>query len=76
MTIVQKMFFIIDVPFMVLRKITMPPAEEDKYNKHLTTIWPIPGFTFFAYGFGFLNMNFLYIGIPIAVVLTIILYVA
>ena len=37
MSIFEKIFFILDLPFVYVKKITIPPAEENEYNK----IWYI-----------------------------------
>ena len=43
MTNGERIKFCIAIPFYWLRKITMPPCEEEDYNHYLTIIWPIFG---------------------------------
>jgi hypothetical protein len=74
MTTVDKIFWVIDQPFNYIRLLTMPPSNKEEYNKYWCIVWPIPGFIFLAYAFDMLNWNFVYIGIPVAVILTVILF--
>ena len=45
----------IDYPFLIIRKLTMPPCNENEYEKWWCIVWPIPGFIFSAYVLGMLN---------------------
>jgi len=40
-----KIFFIIDFPFIWIRKLTIPPCESEKYeeDKNFTIFWPFIG---------------------------------
>lgn len=46
-----KFIDIIDFPFDWLRKLTIPPCEEDHYNHLYTILWPFLGITFILYNF-------------------------
>lgn len=52
----------------------MPPSNKDEYNKWWCIVWPIPGFIFMAYAFDCLDWSFCYVGLPVAVVLTVLLF--
>jgi hypothetical protein len=39
----DKILFVIDLPFDILRKITLPPCDENKYSKVLAVLFPGPG---------------------------------
>lgn len=46
-----KIIDFIDFPFHWLRKLTIPPCEEDHYNHLYTILWPFLGTTFLLYNF-------------------------
>lgn len=63
------------MPFDYARKITLPPCEEEKYDKLWAMIFPIPGLFFF--GFTCLlgvRLWFLYILLPIGLLATFIIF--
>ena len=41
----------IDIPLHWMRKLTIPPCDEEKYNHFYTVIWPFFGLTFLVYNF-------------------------
>ena len=41
--------YVIDLPFDYMRKITMPPCEEEKYSKKWAAITPLPGLLFMIF---------------------------
>ena len=64
----EKILYIVDFPFEWARKLTMPPCEEDSYDKRLTYAWPFTGVLFFI--FAFLktpSMLWVYIGVPVCI---------
>ena len=64
----------VNFPFMSLRKITMFQCNEKKYEKWWCIYCPVPAITFIAWVIGQLNKDFLFIGLPIGVILTIFLF--
>lgn len=75
MNIFEKLMYPFEFILDFIRKITMPPSEEDKYDKTLCIIWPFPGILFLLYGFGQLTYNnILFYGIPFAFILSMIFY--
>jgi len=50
-TKLEKIGYFLELPFDFVRKITLPPCEEDKFNKVLCTLWPFPGIIFILYVF-------------------------
>ena len=60
---------ILDLPFEWLRKLTMPPCNEDEYDHKLTIIWPFLGLCFLV--FNFLKFKFYYYVIAIAIAIPI-----
>lgn len=46
MELSDKIFFIIDQPFFYLRKITLPPCEDEKYQRKWAAVFPAPGLAF------------------------------
>lgn len=65
---------IIDLPFEWLRKLTMPPVNEDEYNHIFTVFWPFLGFCFLI--FNFLENKYYYylIGLALAIPTSYLLY--
>ena len=62
-------------PFDWARKLTIPPCEEEKYNKWLVIAWPFFGIPFLLWVFFKTpTLKWLYIGLPIIVVLSLFLY--
>jgi len=43
MSLEEKLFFILDFPFVWIRKISVPPGEEHHYNNWQTVGWPFLG---------------------------------
>jgi len=48
-SIQEKILFALDLPFDYLRKITMPPCEEEHWSHMWGVIWPVPGFFFIIF---------------------------
>ena len=46
-----KVIEVIDYPFDWLRKLTIPPCEEEHYNHKYTVLWPILGIPFIVWNF-------------------------
>lgn len=46
MPFAEKVMHIMDLPFYYVRKITLPPCEEAKYEKKWALIFPAPGLVF------------------------------
>ena len=46
MPILDKLLYILDIPFNYARKVTMPTCEPDNYDKFWCTLFPIPGLFF------------------------------
>lgn len=44
MSLLDKIIFVLDQPSLYLRKLTLPPAEKDNYEKKWAIIFPVPGF--------------------------------
>jgi hypothetical protein len=57
MGIIDRTFFVIDQPFNYMRKITLPPCEEEKFDKRYATLFPIPGFLFLYFS---ITMSFVW----------------
>lgn len=49
LSIIEKVLYITDVPFIYLRKITLPPCEAEKYEKIWAVIFPAPGLLFIVF---------------------------
>lgn len=41
----------IDIPFMIVRKFTIPPCDDNNYNHSWTILWPFFGFFFILWNF-------------------------
>ena len=66
----SKIMEIIDFPFNILRKFTIPTTDPLKYQKLDLLLWPIPGVFFLSWGlFGTPSFYWFYIIAPIAVFL-------
>ena len=69
----EKVCFIIYFPFKFLLMITNVPCDEENYQKYLCIVWPFPGLLFIFYAIGLIHW-YVYIGIPLAFVLTAVFY--
>ena len=49
LTVFERVIVFLESPFDFVRKITMPPCEEENFNKVLCTLWPFPGIIFILY---------------------------
>lgn len=65
-----KFIFIIDFPLDWVRKITMPPSEVDKFSKILCFIWPFPGIFTIFWILDAINIYLVYIGLPLALIIS------
>ena len=71
----EKIIFIIDYPFDFLRKITIPPCEDDKFNKYQCWIFPIPACVFTCYvAFRTFNIELLIICLVVGSILSLIFF--
>jgi hypothetical protein len=71
----EKFSFVIDLPFDYARKLTLPPCEEEKYEKLWACIFPIPGLLFIFFVMTFKPaLWYLYVGIPLGGLASIIIY--
>ena len=43
MSVMNKLFCVIDFPFVWARKLTIPPCEEEEYDNWLVVVWPFLG---------------------------------
>jgi Ca2+/Na+ antiporter len=67
--------FIMNLPFDYLRKITLPPCEEDKYEKLWAMIFPIPGIAFMMWIVSFpVPSVWTLVAIPIGGIISLIIY--
>ena len=72
----SKIMKIIDFPFLILRKFTIPTTDPVKYNKLDLLLWPIPGIFFLAWGvFGTPSFYWFYIIAPIAAIMIFVLLI-
>ncbi len=74
MTPSEKVFFILEFPFDWIRKLTIPPCEQEKYDKNLCIAWPIGGIIFIFWGINLSMMTYLKYGAPTSVILFIFLF--
>ena len=74
LSILGKIDFIILFPFEVIRKLTMPPCEEDQYNKRYVIIWPFGGLLFALWSFHVGYIYWLYVGVPLMIILSLAFY--
>ena len=71
----DKIVFILDYPFDFLRSITIPPCEEDKFNKLTCYIFPIPACIFSSYViFRTLTLEYLIWSLVIGGIMSLIFY--
>jgi hypothetical protein len=73
---IEKYQYIIEIPITILRKLTIPIADEDQYSKLLVTIMPITFIAYFIGSLGFytiklLGFSILWWGLGIGAVLSI-----
>ena len=70
-----KISFILDFPFDLLRKLTIPPCEPKNFNKTWLFLWPIPGLFLITWTiFGTITILSIRIIIPLAISLKILIY--
>ena len=74
LSVLWKIDFIILFPFEVLRKLTMPPCEEDRYNKRYVIIWPFGGLLFALWSFHVEYIYWLYLGLPLMIIISLAFY--
>lgn len=74
-SIADKISFIIDFPFDIVRRLTIPPCEPDHFSKTWLILWPFPGLFLLAWVFfGTFSMVWIYVIIPVGIVLTLIFF--
>lgn len=70
-TIVDKIFYVIDFPFDILRRLTIPPCEPEHFHKTWLLLWPFPGLFLCAWTItGGLSLTCVYVIIPLGLILT------
>lgn len=75
LSILEKIETVLYYPFKLLVLITIPPCDPEDFNKNLCIAWPFPGTVFIFWALSALESPyFLYIGMPVAFVLTIFFY--
>jgi len=52
----------------------MMPASVEAYDKYLIAFWPLGGFIFFFWAFKLKFKYYIFAGLPISIILTIILW--
>ena len=73
---IDKFMFILEYPLDWLRKITMPPCDQENFDNILFIIWPFPGILFTLWGFNLMDPTNVWIGFGIAFVLSYFFYVS
>lgn len=68
-----KILDFIDTPMIWLRKLTIPPINEDEYNHYFLIFWPILGIPFLVLNF-FENYWFLLYSLPLMIVFIFFFY--
>ena len=69
----EKIEFIIDLPFYYLKKITLPPCEDDKYSKTWAMVFPAPVLFIFALCIYWTFKLWMLILIPVGLLITLII---
>ena len=74
LTLLYKIEFLCLYPFEIMRKLTMPPCEEESYNKRYVIIWPFGGILFALWAFHVSYIYWVYLGIPAMIILSLAFY--
>lgn len=74
LSLFYKIDFILLYPFEIVRKLTMPPCEEDSYNKKYVIIWPFGGIIFALWAFNVSYIYWLYLGVPVMIIMSLAFY--
>lgn len=71
----EKVNFIIDFPFDIIRKLTIPPSQPDKFSKIWLVLWPFPGLFLLAWILtSSFSMLWIYVIIPLGITLMLVFY--
>ena len=71
---IGKAIDVVDYPFNWLRKLTIPPVEEEEYSHKLTIAWPVLGILFTVWALFSEPSYYWLIIIPVALVLMLFFY--
>ena len=70
-TALEKVTYVVDFPFDLIRKLTIPPCEVETFSKTLLVLWPFPGLFLLGYTLvGSFTVSWLYVIIPLGCLLT------
>lgn len=71
----EKVNYIIDFPFEYLRKLTIPPCDDEKFSKTWFVLWPFPGLLLLAWIFTKSpSLLWIYVIVPLGIILMIVFY--
>ena len=70
-----KLVFVIDFPFDIIRKLTIPPCEIEHFNKTWLVLWPFPGLFLVTWTFfGTFSLVWIYVLVPVCIILMAIFF--
>lgn len=73
-SVVGKFVDWLDMPFSIVRMLTIPPVNTEEYNHYYVTIWPFCGFMFLAWSLHFPVHEIWYFIIPVSALISLALY--
>lgn len=70
-----KVNYVIDFPFDIIRKLTIPPCVPENFSKTWLVLWPFPGLFLLAWILtSSFSMLWIYVNIPLGIILMLVFY--
>ena len=70
-----KVNYVIDFPFDIIRKLTIPPCVPENFSKTWLVLWPFPGLFLLAWILtSSFSMLWIYVNVPLGIVLMLVFY--